>query len=70
MAKETKKERFLQAASIAHSARNVEKAQDAINQMLCILAKGTRYEDDVSIAFDELEKFHKAESEGRTLIKK
>lgn len=56
--KETKRERMIHATSIAHSARNEEKLQDAMNNMLWVLAEGTRYQKDVELAFEVLEKMH------------
>lgn len=56
--KETKRDLMIQAASIAHSARTEEKLQDAMNNMLWVMAKGTRYQKDVELAFEALEKMH------------
>lgn len=49
---------MIQAVSIAHSARTEEKLQDAMNNMLWVMAKGTRYQKDVELAFEALEKMH------------
>lgn len=49
---------MIHATSIAHSARNEEKLQDAMNNMLWVLAEGTRYQKDVELAFEVLEKMH------------
>lgn len=65
MARKTKKERMIEHASVAHSARNKASLQDAMNAMLWTLAEGTRYEKDVEIALDMLEKYHEAERRGR-----
>lgn len=65
MARKTKKERIIESASIAHSARNKSSLQDAMNAMLWAFAEGTRYEKDVEIAFDMLEAYHEMERNGR-----
>lgn len=49
---------MIEAASDAHSARNHNDLQNAMNHMLWILAEGTRYEHVVGEAFSTLEKFH------------
>lgn len=65
MARKTKKMRMIEHVTEAHSARNKASLQDAMNAMLWVLAEGTRYEKDVEIAFDMLEKYHEAERQGR-----
>lgn len=65
MARKTKRLRMIESSSEAHSSRNKDKLQEAMNHMLWILAEGTRYEEDVSIAFDMLEQYHEARLQGR-----
>lgn len=57
MPKKTKRERIIEAASLAHSATNIEDLEDAMHNMLWVLAEGTRYQEDVAIAYDMLEEF-------------
>ena len=57
--------RMIEATADAQSSRNMDKLQDHMNRMLWILAEGTRYEEDVSIAFDMLEKYHELRLQGR-----
>lgn len=65
MAKETKKERMFQAISVAHSGRNMDRVQQGINQMLFVLAEGTKWEEDVTIAFEILEEYQEMRRDGR-----
>lgn len=65
MPKKSKRMRMIEATADAQSSRNMDKLQDHMNRMLWILAEGTRYEEDVSIAFDMLEKYHELRLQGR-----
>jgi|GEM_PF-2007631 len=65
MAKQTKKERMVQAASDVRYARRHRDLQIAMNEMLFILAEGTRYEHDVKEAFDILEEYESEIRAGR-----
>lgn len=56
LAKLSKKERLLRAYSEALTGRFSKDTQNAMNDMLWILAEGTRYEQEVKEAFDHLEK--------------
>lgn len=65
MPKQTKKERMLQAAIEARYARRHRDLQIAMNEMLLILAEGTRYERDVKEAFDMLDGYEAEIRAGR-----
>ncbi|MES9670529.1 MULTISPECIES: hypothetical protein [Bacillus] len=68
MAKKTKEERMIELASNAHSARNKNKLDEYMLNMLWVMVKGTRYQTDVEIAFDMREKYHELERKGRSQL--
>lgn len=61
----SKREQIAESLSKVQCAENIDDCQDFMNQMLWLIAKGTRYQGDVEEAFDSLEVFRERERQGR-----
>ncbi|WP_332651623.1 hypothetical protein [Lysinibacillus sp. 54212] len=64
MPRKTKREKMIEAAAIAHSSRSKSDLENAMHHMLWVLAEGTRYQEDVEIAYEMLEKYRKIQRAG------
>ncbi|QFY85073.1 hypothetical protein D0819_06425 [Bacillus subtilis] len=60
-----KKERVIESLSKVQSAKNIDECQDYMLEMLWRIAEGTKYESDVSIAFDCLQQHRDRIAEGK-----